>query len=605
MARALLAAALVLAVPHASLAEEDEPADPRVPYTVEVRVTDPPAAVDLMDAVEGASTLRALEGEPPATRFGLRRRLESDLATVRDVLRAEGFYAGHVDGRIEDGPREVQVVVSVTPGPRYTVAETAVAYTGAYTGAGASGGPASLPASLAGVGLAPGQPATSDAVLAAERALIDRLRAEGRPFAEVVDRRVAVNHARRAMAVRLRVDPGPAASFGGVRIEGLERLKADVLRDLAPWTPGTVFDTRQLDAYRNRILETRLFSSVTVRPAEAAEADGRLPVVVAVTEAPPRSVGGGLRYSTDDGPGVRLYWTHRNLLGRAERLRGTVDLAPVSQTAGLVFEKPWFLHPDQSLRLSGDLERVEREAYTGLTARAGAGVERRLNDVWRLSGGVSLDLARLKDEDGTDSSYLVGVPLGVARETVDDVLDPTAGTRLSLSLTPFAGRGEGAALGFAVADLSGSAYWTPLEDDGLVLAARGRLASLVGAETDAVPPHRRLYAGGGGSVRGYGHQMVGPLDDDGDPRGGRSALELGLEARIKVTDSIGLVPFVDAGLVGDEAVPDLGGDVLWAAGLGARYYTDFGPLRVDIGVPLNPRDADDRFQVYISLGQAF
>jgi translocation and assembly module TamA len=142
-------------------------------------------------------------------------------------------------------------------------------------------------------------------------------------------------------------------------------------------------------------------------------------------------------------------------------------------------------------------------------------------------------------------------------------------------------------------------------DRRFVLAGRATLGSLVGEETDNVPADKRLYAGGGGSIRGYEYQSVGPLDADGDPLGGRSLIELNAEVRIRVTDQVGLVPFVDGGMVFDSVYPDFEEDLRWAAGLGVRYFTAFGPLRVDIAIPLNKREFDDSFQFYISLGQAF
>jgi translocation and assembly module TamA len=592
---AVLIGAALLAVSPVRAADDG----PRVPYTLALEVTAPVEGVDLAGRIEAASSLRRLEDEPPATRMGLRRRMEADVAAARSVLRSEGFYAGTVEGRLGEGS-PASVSLTVTPGPRYAIAGTEVVYRDRATDT------AQLPLTLAPVGLAEGDPARADAVLTAERDLVEQLRRQGRPFAEAVDRRVAVNHARRTMAVRIVVQAGPPATFGAVRYEGLDRVKRDHLDALVPWRPGTVFDTDALDRFRNGILTTRLFDSVTVRPADAPEEDGSLPVIVTLEEAPARSIGGGLRYSTDDGPGGRLFWEHRNLFGRAEKLRFNLDVALTAQTLEAGFRKPRFLHPDQSLSITAMVERADRDAYTGLTAELGAGVEREISETWRGSAGVLFDYADLDDQFGDrETSLLVGLPLGAARDDTDNPLNPTEGTRLTLALTPYAGRSGDTAVTFGVVDVTGSTYYAPLEGDRLVLAGRARLASLFGVATADVPANKRLFAGGGGSVRGYGHQMVGPLDPGGDPLGGRSAVELGLEARIKVTDTIGIVPFFDAGMVTDAPVPDFSEDILYAAGLGARYYTDFGPLRLDIGVPLNPRDADDFLQVYISLGQAF
>ncbi|MQX36097.1 autotransporter assembly complex protein TamA [Roseospira navarrensis] len=574
-------------------------AGPRVDYTVDLTVTDPVEGVDLAGTMEAAFNLLTLQDEPPASRLGLRRRLDSDLETAQAVLRSEGFYAGTVTGEIGEGS-PAPVTITVTPGPRYSLAETAVAYRDNPTDT------ATLPRTLTPLGLTQGDPARADAVLEAERALVERLQREGRPFAEAMDRRVAVNHARRTMVVRIEVQAGPPSTFGPVVYEGLDRVKRDFLDDQVPWRVGEAFDNRELDRFRNSILTTRLFDSVTVRPASAPEPDGSLPVIVSVTEAPPRSIGGGLRYATDDGPGARVFWEHRNLFGRAERLRINIDGALTAQRVEAAFTKPRFLHPDQSLSVTAEAERADRDAYTGLTGEVGAAIERRINDTWRASAGALLDYAQLDDQLGDRrTSYLVGLPVGVTRDDTDDPLNPTSGSRLSATFTPYFGATELTPITFGVVDVSGSAYLAPLDSDRLVLAARGRLASLFGTETVNVPANKRLFAGGGGSVRGFGHQMVGPLDPGGDPIGGRSALEAGFEARIKITDSIGVVPFLDAGLVTDSTMPDFSEDILYAAGLGARYYTDFGPLRLDIAVPLNPRDADNFVQVYISVGQAF
>ncbi|MBB4265676.1 BamA/TamA family outer membrane protein [Roseospira visakhapatnamensis] len=590
------------AAPPADDPASDAPppdAGPSVAYSVDLRLTDTADVPgDLATRLEAASSLKALAGDPPATRLGLRRRLEADQAALTHLLRQEGYFDARVDGTIDDAPK-AQVTVTVSPGARYRVTGTRVVYT--VTGTGDR----TLPGTLDPVGLTVGDPARAEAVLSAEARLVADLRTAGRPFAEVRDRRVAVNHARRAMGVRLLVDAGPPAVFGATRFVGLDRMKQDALADRIPWTEGDTFDRALLDRYRTTLLSTRLFRSVTVKPGEAPDDAGRLAVIVTVTEAPPRSIGAGLRYSTEDGPGARFSWEHRTLFGRAESLRVNLDVALYEQSAEVLFEKPRFLHPDQSLRLSSAVTRADQAAYQGLSLETTAALDRRLNDRWRVSAGTTVELANLDDQGESRQSVLVGLPLGATRDTTDDPLDPTQGTRLGLTLTPYTGQVEDQTVTFGVADVVASAYWAPLDGDRLVLAARTRLASLFGADAGDVPATRRLYSGGGGSVRGYGHQRIGPLDDDDDPTGGRSALEVGLEARIKVTETIGLVPFVEAGAVSEATWPDFAEPIQYAAGLGGRYYTDFGPLRVDIGVPLNRRASDDLVQVYISLGQAF
>ena len=134
---------------------------------------------------------------------------------------------------------------------------------------------------------------------------------------------------------------------------------------------------------------------------------------------------------------------------------------------------------------------------------------------------------------------------------------------------------------------------------------RASVGSIVGSSRSNVPRSKRFFAGGGGSIRGFGYQEAGPEDDSGDPIGGRSLFEASGEFRFKVTDSIGMVAFVDAGNVYETNYPDLSEDLYVGAGLGLRYYTGFGPVRFDVGVPVTERGNADAFQIYISLGQAF
>ena len=141
----------------------------------------------------------------------------------------------------------------------------------------------------------------------------------------------------------------------------------------------------------------------------------------------------------------------------------------------------------------------------------------------------------------------------------------------------------------------------------VVLAARARVGSIPGTALANIAPSRRFYAGGGGSVRGYGYQEIGPRNTAGDPSGGRSLVELSVEARIGtglLDGAVELVPFLDAGTVAESIAPTLTG-LRYGAGLGLRYKTGFGPIRLDLGTPLNPRPGDSRITVSVALGQAF
>ncbi|MEN8197446.1 MAG: BamA/TamA family outer membrane protein, partial [Pseudomonadota bacterium] len=247
----------------------------------------------------------------------------------------------------------------------------------------------------------------------------------------------------------------------------------------------------------------------------------------------------------------------------------------------------------------------QTDAYDERTGAGFAGLEKRLAKILKFGVGLSAEYSLIED-DGVKSTFAIfGIPIHGGRDSTNDLLDPTEGTRLKLSVTPYLATIE-QDINFTVFEVGASAYVGLGKEDRVVPAIRVRAGSISGLDTLDIPITKRFFAGGGGSIRGYEFQKAGPLDAEGDPIGGRSLLEAGFELRWRVTDSIGIVPFAEGGNVYDEQTPDFGEDLFWAAGLGFRYFTVAGPLRFDVAFPLNRRDGiDDEFQIYVSLGQAF
>jgi translocation and assembly module TamA len=326
--------------------------------------------------------------------------------------------------------------------------------------------------------------------------------------------------------------------------------------------------------------------------------------VVRLREARPRSFGGGLNYSSSEGVGADVFWEHRNLLGRQERLRFDVEGGELIQRVSGRFTKPNFARFGQDLTASQIIDQEDTDAFNGLLATTQAGIERAFGPRLKASAGGLFEYAALTDDTGEHTFALLGAPLAVTWDARDDILDPTRGVRVRAETTPFFGVLFDDAL-FLRNEVTASTYWAPLAGNTVVLAGRARLGSIVGDATADIPANRRFYAGGGGSLRGFAYQKAGPLDANRHPLGGRSVVEVGGEVRVRVFGDFGIVPFVEGGNVYDESLPQFGGRYLWSAGLGFRYYSPVGPVRLDLAVPLNPRDGDDSFQFYVSLGQAF
>lgn len=607
-----LAAGLGAGVAHTQPAEgEAQPEQPAAATGVTYTVTLTGVDGGLEEVLRETSSLVSLQEEPPPSLLGLERRAAQDRERLQTALRSAGHYDARLDIAIDDTKSPVAVTVEVQPGPVYRFRTVEL-----RTADGAPlPGPAIQPPDI---GLTPGEPALAPQVTGAQNEIIGRLRNRGYGFAQVSDRRVVVDHGDRSMNVTYTVAPGPLVRFGETRIDGLEDVKESLIRGRIPWKPGDVFDPAKLDRARTDISALGTFDLTRVTLAERPGPDGVTPVDVTVDERLARFIGFGFTYSTSEGLGVNGYWGHRNLFGGAEQLRITAEVGRLvggdSSASGLdktdlrlgaEFRKPDFLAPKQSLLASFAVVTDNPPAYEREAAVFTLGLERPITDQITVSYGVTTEAARTVTNDRTYRTALFGVPLAARYDGSDSLLNPTTGYRLSLAVTPWIPIGGDTDEQFVTTNLIGTAYRDITGDGNYVLAGRIGLGSAFGAGLGGIPPDKRFYAGGGGSVRGYGFQQVGPRDSQGDPTGGRSLFEAGLEMRIKVTETIGIVPFVDAGAVYDRAFPDMSEPLKFGAGLGVRYYTDFGPLRVDVGVPLNKEPEDDSWQLYISLGQAF
>ena len=398
------------------------------------------------------------------------------------------------------------------------------------------------------------------------------------------------------MEVTYTLDPGPVERFGPLAITGLERLESGYVEGRIRWQRGAVYDEAKVEETRRALIASGLFSTVRITPLADPDDPGDVRMTVDATERLHRSIGVGLAYNTSQGFGARAFWENRNLFGNAENLRLSAEVGQQIDAFRANFRRPDFLAVDQDFLATAEIANDTPVAYNSRRELATAGIERRL-DRW-LTGGLSLlaekaNVTQLANVPGmgTQRYELTGLPAYIKLDQTDNLLNPTTGYRAQLSVTP-ARTFSGSRLTFATNLLAGSTYWALGDEQRTVLAGKLALGSLDGAPLFQLPADQRIYAGGGGSIRPYGWQLAGPLAPNKDPIGGRSSLVLNLEARIKITETIGVVPFVDAGSYYESPVPQLGRTLLYGVGIGARYYTAFGPLRLDLATPLHKRSAD-------------
>ncbi|MDD3444961.1 MAG: autotransporter assembly complex protein TamA [Zavarzinia sp.] len=549
--------------------------------------------------IEETSELIARKDKPVPGLTALRNRIRGDLERIRQILNAYGYFDAVIDVATDEEASPVPVTIKVTAGPRYAVGAITLTDPG-----GVALGPGLSPPT-ARMALRPDAPYDAQAVLDTEATIIAELGRRGRPFATIAHRDVALDRATKRVNAAWAVDYGPKVVFGAVRFEGLERLKDKAARALLRFEGGEVVDTDKVEETRQAFVATGLFRGVTVTVEPPADGGEAAPVLIKLVEAPPRTIGGGVRYSTSEGPGVRGFWEHRNFLGGRELLRVTADVAQTGYSLEAKAKKPDFEWRGVDLVFQAEAAQEQLDAYDMDSLLIGGGLEWRYSPRWFFSGGMTFEQSYIDDEGTSESYTLVGFPVVARNDTSDDVLDPTRGHRLTFALTPYYDL-AGTAGTFVIGQASGAAY-LPLDDAAdYVLAVRGDMGATIGGSTLSLPADKRFYAGGGNSVRGFAYQAAGPLGIDGEAQGGKSLVTGALELRWRVTESIGVVPFVDIGSVFEDSVPDFGADLFIGGGLGLRYLSPIGPLRLDVATPLaGKRESDDIVQIYISIGQAF
>lgn len=554
----------------------------------------------IRNGFEALSTLQANQ-KAGANTAQIDRRAREDEATLRDLLRAEGYYGATVATRVEEAQGRVLVRLVVDPGPLYTFSEVMV------DGLVTAGTDAAEARSAFTV--KPGDPVRAEAVIAATRRLAQRLADHGFPFASVPEPEVTIDHADHEGLLALQVEPGMHARFGEIRLEGRPPFSARHVSRIARFKPGDVYNASDLDDLRRALIATGLVSTVSIAPRKTAEPD-IVDVAVALEPAPMRTIAGELGYGTGEGLRVAASWTHRNLI----RPEGAVTFRAVAGTReqylGSSLRRSNFKRRDQVLTAQVFVSHVKRSAYDARTFTVSGGIERQTNIIWqkKWTWSVGPELTTTDERDtivATGASrrrtfYIAALPGSLAYDGSDDLLDPKKGFRLAGRVSPEVSFRSGS-FGYARAQVDAS-FYQPF-GKSIVLAGRTRIGTIAGARRDQIAPSRRFYSGGGGSVRGYGYQDIGPRDVDNDPIGGRSISEFSLEARVRVGD-FGIVPFIDGGNIYTDVLPTFGG-LRYGTGLGVRYYTSFGPIRVDVGTPLNRRAGDSRIAVYVSLGQAF
>ncbi len=588
-------------------------------------------------ALKGSSSLLSLQKTRAVSPFALAGRARADAARLRTALESFGFYAGRITvtvaGHPADDPalpdilsalpagRPAPISVAIDKGPLFHLGQVSLTL---------PPGEALSAADQARFGLHPGQPAIASDVLAAQGRLQTALQEEGHAFATVGAPVAYLRPASRTLDIVFTAKEGARVDIGAITLAGLRQVNPDYVARRLLVHQGQLYQPSRIEAARQDLASTGVFSGVGVSAAQTLSLDGELPLTFDFTEAPRHTVALQAGYSTDLGGSAGVTWTHHNLFGNAERLELAALLTGLGGTSvnGLGYDvyadllKPDFYHRDQSLDLRVEGLKQDLEAYNQTALLVRALLNRKLSQSWSVSAGLGAEQERIIQESVARSYTLAFVPLTVNYDgtgLANPLDSPTHGVRISLQATPTEslgsgsndnnGNNQGGDSFFTILQGTASTY-LDLQRVGLaapgrsVIALRAVIGTVQGATTFALPPDQRLYAGGSGTVRGYKYQGVGPLFADGNPEGGTSVDAGTVEFRQRIGKSFGFAAFADAGQVSASSAPGTG-TLRVGAGVGGRYYTPIGPIRLDVAVPLNKPQGGDSFELYVGLGEAF
>lgn len=580
-------------------------------------------AADVDDLIKGASRLVADEEKAASGSGGLLAKARGDYRRLLMALYGEGRYGGtisiKVDGQeVADLPADTQlpdtsnIVINVDPGPQFLFARASI--TELAPPVEERRNKLQTPEEA---GFKSGELAKSGVILKAERLAVEAWRRQGYAKAKIANENVVADHAGNVVDADITVEPGQLAHYGPLTVQGTARMDPEFVAYMADLKPGERYDPADLERTRRRLARMDVFRSTTIQEAQEINRDGSLPLDLIVQERKPRRFGVGANYSTLDGAGVEAFWMHRNLFGKAERLRfdakvsgiggsqdSSFDPKNFTYQLGTTFTKPGVFTPDTDFVSSLTGKREVLDNYTETSVNGQAGFTHIFDEY--MSGRLFANVSHARFDDdyyGKRDFFTVGMLGGILLDKRDNQTNATSGYYADGVIEPFYEIKNGSFSTKFTAE--GRGYYGFGADNRVVLAGRLKVGSIVGADMKDLPPDKVFFAGGGGSVRGYAYRSIGVKKPGDVVIGGRSLVEMSGEVRTKVTDSIGVVGFVDGGYVGEETYPDFAENLRLGAGAGLRYDTSLGPIRFDVAVPLNRSKGDSSFAFYVGIGQAF
>lgn len=518
--------------------------------------------------------------------------VEQKKSQLQAALESEGYYRANIDYDIQEQGKKSRVTFKVDPGQPVIIKKVAIKKSqhtklGPYQ-----------------ISIKSGERLIAQNVLNEVRALADQVELEN-CFAEIkVTYKAIIDFDTMQAELEFAIEDQPQVVFGPISYHGSQSVEFQFVRRQIPWNDGDCFKPSKVARFEKTLRQEPLFSQAKVQYHVNEIRDGAVPLHIDVQDSLHRTIKLGVGYESDDGPGLYGGWVHQNYFGHGENLNIDFKASPITQFVKLNYVNPYFHSKKLTLIQDTGFNRTDSDQYESLSINAQSKIIHKINPYWRMQYGIGYRLSNVKDKNDEEAFGFVTLPLAATYDRRDSVLDTHNGKYLNLSVTPYWDTLSHAEYFFKIR-LDAHHYFSLGKKEYTVLASRIGLGSILGSSFDNIPADLRYYAGGGKSVRGYAFQSLGERED-GEAIGGRSLFECSLELRQKINDTYGFVLFFDGGNVFRTEKLSFNERLRWAGGIGLRYYTSFGPLRLDVGLPVNKREGiDDSYQIYLSIGQSF
>lgn len=446
---------------------------------------------------------------------------------------------------------------------------------------------------------------TSHDLLLFEHELIYSLVCRGYPKAKSVETVFEADKKEERLNLFFKIDLGPYTTFGPITVQGSNAIDPDFLLAKISMPKGSVYKKNLLDEAEKTLLQTGLLSSASFDESLPIQPDGTQPLILHVEEAKLHTIGAGINYMTTIGPGISCLYENRYFSKKGDKCAIRFDVWQRKKQGTLTLTKPSFRRENQNLLWIFEYDTQTYLPYHSSSFRLSCLLERQLTE--RMEAVYGLQLERLRSTHVlSDRKYqLVKMPCQIKWNNANSLFDPTKGIAFNMRLTPSA-QYVNPSFFYLIHQSSLASYFSFLQDL-CTLALKGTIGDILGANKNRIPIPDRFFGGSDSLLRGYKTGTISPRNKEGQFIGGDSLLAGTVELRIRQKkEGLGGVLFYDVGKVYKKKYPDTFKTFLHSVGFGIRYATPLGPLRLDIGFPLNRRKGvDPLMQLYFSIGQSF